>query len=56
MTGKKQTIKLKRARGALLRAINAGRIQPPPGYMGPQKAKTGRHGQKEKHSAALSPP
>jgi hypothetical protein len=28
--------KLKRARGALLRAINAGLVPPPPGYQGPQ--------------------
>lgn len=29
--------KLKRARGALLRAINSGRVPPPPGYEGPPK-------------------
>lgn len=29
--------KLKRARGALARAINAGLVPPPPGYEGPQK-------------------
>jgi hypothetical protein len=27
--------KLKKARGALLRAINSGRTPPPPGYAGP---------------------
>jgi hypothetical protein len=29
--------KLKRARGALLRAIRAGLIPPPPGYQGPEE-------------------
>jgi hypothetical protein len=28
--------KLKRARGALLRAIRSGRVPPPPGYEGPR--------------------
>ena len=34
-----QNPKLKKARGALLRAINSGRMAPPPGYEGPQPLK-----------------